>query len=114
MTLIEVAPSITWLLVSTSPFEVSTMPVPAEVACWHPSVDTMATSAGSTRSAIWLAESTVLEVAVAVPAGTRFTLPSNPPAAAPAASATAPVRINPRLWFRRRGGGGGSPAKPAP
>ena len=40
-------------------------------------------------------------------------VPINPPAAAPAASATAPVTISPRLWFRR-GGGGGSLANPYP
>jgi hypothetical protein len=33
-------------------------------------------------------------------------LPINPPNAAPAASATAPVAISPRLWLRRGGIGG--------
>ena len=113
VTLIDVAPSITWLFVSTSPFEVSTMPVPAAVACSSPSVDTTSTSPGSTRDAIWLVESTVLEVAVAVLTEVGCRPPISPPAAAPAASATAPVMISPRLWFRR-GGGGGSVAKPYP
>jgi hypothetical protein len=36
--LIEVAPLITWLLVSTSPDDDTTMPVPAARACWNPSV----------------------------------------------------------------------------
>ena len=53
----------------------------------------------------------VLEAAVAVLTEVRCRLPISPPAAAPAASATAPVTISPRLWFRR-GGGGGSLAKP--
>ena len=50
----------------------------------------------------------VLEAAVAVLAVSPCELPISPPAAAPAASATAPVTISPRLWFRRGGGGGGS------
>ena len=66
----------------------------------------MSTRAGSTRWAIWLALSTVFEVAVAVPTTPLFMLPISPPAAAPAASATAPVMIRPRLWLRRGGGGG--------
>ncbi len=32
--LILVAPSMTWLLVSTRPLAVRTMPVPAAMACW--------------------------------------------------------------------------------
>jgi hypothetical protein len=36
-------------------------------------------------------------------------LPINPPSAAPAASATAPVTISPRLWFLRGGIGGTLP-----
>src|ERR1700735_3264621 len=113
VTLIEVAPSITWLLVKTSPVDVSTMPVPAEVACSSPSWDTTSTRLGSTRLAIWLVDSTVLDVAVAVLVVVVFVLPIRPPTAAPAASATTPVMASPRLWFRR-GGGGGAPAKPAP
>ena len=108
VTLIEVAPSTTWLLVSTSPVEVSTMPVPADVACWRPSLDTTSTSAGSTREAIALLDSTVLEVAVAVPATVWPMLPISPPTAAPPASATAAVMASPRLWLLR-GGIGGSP-----
>ena len=69
-------------------------------------MDTTSTSAGSTRCAIWLADSGDLEAAVIVLAVTPCMLPINPPVAAPAASATAPVRISPRLWFRRGGGGG--------
>ncbi len=44
VTLIEVAPSTTWLLVRTSPFESSTMPVPAACASWYPSVVSMSTT----------------------------------------------------------------------
>jgi hypothetical protein len=42
-------------------------------------------------------ESTVLEVAVAVPVEDGFMVPINAPAAAPATSAAAPVAISPRL-----------------
>ena len=108
VTLIAVAPLITWLLVSTRPLADSTMPVPAEVAPWSPSVDTTSTSAGSTREAISLEDSAVLDVAVTVPATPWFMLPTNPPSAAPAASATAPVAISPRLRLRF-GGIGGTP-----
>ena len=72
-------------------------------------MDTTSTNAGSTREAIWLADSVVLDVAVAVPATPWFMLPINPPNAAPAASATAPVTISPRLWFLRGGIGGTLP-----
>src|ERR1700744_4185788 len=113
VTLIAVAPSITWLLVRISPVEVSTMPVPAEVACSYPSVATTSTRLGSTRAAIWLVVSTVSEVAVAVFDDVVFMLPIRPPTAAPAASATTPVMASPRLWLRR-GGGGGALAKPYP
>src|SRR5450631_2609718 len=47
-----VAPSITWLLVRTSPDEVTTMPVPAAVAPSNASVDVTSTIAGSTWVAI--------------------------------------------------------------
>src|SRR5580704_5315888 len=106
VTLIEVAPLTTWLLVSTSPVDDSTIPVPAEVAPWYPSVDTTSTSAGSTREAIWLADREVLDVAVTMPAAVWSILPINPPSAAPPASATTPVTISPRLRFRRGGIGG--------
>lgn len=89
------------------------MPVPAETDPVVPLVDTMSTRAGSTRWAIWLALSTVFEVAVAVPTTPWFMLPISPPAAAPAASATAAVMTSPRLWLRC-GGGGGALAKPVP
>src|ERR1700678_3963290 len=106
VTLMAVAPSMTWLLVSTSPVDVSTMPVPADVAFSSPSVDTTSTRPGSTREAIWLVDSTVLEVAVALPVDVVFVLPMPTPTAAPATSATAAVITNLRLWFRRGGGGG--------
>src|SRR5262249_22871435 len=53
MALIEVAPSMTWLLVSTSPVEVSTIPVPAAAPPWYPSVVTTSTRPGSTFDATW-------------------------------------------------------------
>ena len=34
VTLIDLAPSMTWLFVRTSPFELSTIPVPAAVVFW--------------------------------------------------------------------------------
>jgi hypothetical protein len=43
-----VAPSITWLFVSTSPFLVSTMPVPAPATCWYWNTTLMSTMPGST------------------------------------------------------------------
>ena len=55
------------------------------------------TSPGSTREAIWLAESAVFDVAVAVPAAVEPMVPISPPTVAPAASATAPVAISQRL-----------------
>ena len=65
VTEMEVAPSITWLLVSTSPFEVSTMPVPAASPFSSPSVDTTSTRPGETLAAIWEVLRTVLALVVA-------------------------------------------------
>ena len=65
VTEMEVAPSITWLLVSTSPVEVSTMPVPAASAFWSPRVDTTSTRPGDTRAAIWEVLRTVVALVVA-------------------------------------------------
>lgn len=109
VTLIEVAPLTTWLFVSTTPVDDSTMPVPAEVAPWYPSVDTTSTSAGSTREAIWLVDSMVLETAVAVPAAPVFMLPISAPACGSAASAVPAVMASQRLWCERGGGGGTLP-----
>jgi len=47
-----VAPSMTWLFVSTSPVDVRTIPVPAARAFWSPRVVFTSTSPGSTRDAI--------------------------------------------------------------
>src|SRR5487761_48917 len=111
VTLMAVAPSITWLLVSTRPSEVSTMPVPAEVAFSSPSVDTTSASAGSVLAAIWLADSTILAVAVVVSAEVEFVPPSTPASVAAATSATVPVTsgrrrraltLTPALPSRRR------------
>src|SRR5579871_5475418 len=49
---ILVAPSTTWLLVRTSPFELRTMPVPAPAPPWYPNSTLMSTSAGLTLAAI--------------------------------------------------------------
>ena len=50
MIVIEVAPSITWLLVSTSPAEVSTIPVPSAVPLLR--VETTSTTPGSVLAVI--------------------------------------------------------------
>src|SRR5579859_7596359 len=52
VTLILVAPLMTWLLVRISPSDVSTMPVPAAAACCRPNVVLMSTIVGSTAVAI--------------------------------------------------------------
>src|SRR5271168_3752692 len=52
LTLMAVAPLITWLLVSTSPEEVSTIPVPAASSLWNPRRVSMSTSPGSTLFAM--------------------------------------------------------------
>ena len=53
-TLTLVAPSTTWWLVTTSPSEVSTMPVPAAVAPSYFMVETIRTSPVSCESDAWL------------------------------------------------------------
>jgi len=52
VTLIDVAPEMTWLFVRISPVAVITMPVPAPSACWYENVLTMSTRAGSMIAAI--------------------------------------------------------------
>ena len=47
----RVAPSITWLFVSTSPSELTTTPVPAPATPWNDEVTLMSTSAGATFAA---------------------------------------------------------------
>src|SRR2546429_7812345 len=49
-----VEPATTWLFVSTSPDEESTIPVPAARPFWYPSTVLMSTTAGSTFVAIAL------------------------------------------------------------
>src|SRR4051795_3733255 len=59
VTVMLVAPATTWLLVSTTPSELITMPVPAASPFWAPRTVSMSTSAGSTLAAtaeIWLSE----------------------------------------------------------
>src|SRR3954452_6991314 len=59
VTVMLVAPATTWLLVSTTPSELITMPVPAASPFWAPRTVSMSTSAGSTLAAtaeIWPAE----------------------------------------------------------
>src|SRR5580700_1808030 len=108
--LIEVAPVITWSLVSTSPDEVITWPVPAASAFSSPRVDTMSTSPGSVLVAI--AEVLRAAVAAAGEAVAAARTKWNPaaPAASPTA-ATAAVTATPRL-FRGRGGCGGCALQP--
>src|ERR1700733_12307494 len=92
VTLIDVAPSITWLLVSTSPDEVTTMPVPAASALWYPRFETISTRPGSTRDAICDVLSAVLAevmAAIEVPS-MAYTAP--PPNARPTAATLAVPR----------------------
>ena len=74
--LIEVAPSMTWLLVSTSPLEVSTIPVPAALACWYPSVDTMSTRPGDTFEVICAVVSVLEPNASATPRPAKASVPA--------------------------------------
>src|SRR5436305_13246163 len=53
----------TWLLVRTSPVEVSTMPVPAAVPPWKPRIEFTSTTEGSTSAAIAAAVRTLGEEA---------------------------------------------------
>src|ERR1700722_12375608 len=107
VTLIEVAPLITWLLVRISPLEVSTMPVPIASAFWKPSVEVTSTRPGSTLLAICDADSSFFEVEAAL----APEVPCDNPIAAPAPTpaATMAVADSPRIvrlrW--RRGGSGG-------
>src|SRR5215470_10924810 len=103
----DVAPLMTWLLVSTSPDDVSTIPVPAAVPFWLPSVETTSTTAGSVLDTIC---DVVSAPAVDPPAVAAHAEP------APAATATAAVKASGAMR-RRRGGRGGSPgyaAAPGP
>src|ERR1700684_3748299 len=109
VTLIAGAPSITWLLVSTSPDEVTTMPVPAASALWYPRVETMSTRPGSTRDAICDVLSAVLAevmAAIEVPS-MAYTAPA--PNARPTAATLAVIARRRRLPCP-----GGSPPRPPP
>src|ERR1700689_1953081 len=109
-TLIDVAPSITWLLVSTSPDEVTTMPVPAASALWYPRVETISTRPGSTRDAICDVLSAVLAevmAAIEVPS-MAYTAPA--PNARPTAATPAVIARRRRLPCP----GGFSPEPPEP
>src|SRR6516165_4233315 len=102
--LIDVAPSITWLLVSTSPDEVTTMPVPAASAFWSPSVDTMSTRPGSTLFAICDVVRAVVDAAgdPVDPALTRW-YPA-PPATRPTAATAAMTAMRRYRGLARAGG----------
>src|SRR5215831_9357964 len=103
--LIDVAPSITWLLVSTSPDEVTTMPVPAACAPWSPSVDTMSTRPGSTLVAIWDVVRAVVDApgAPVDPAWAKW-YPDPPITRPAAATAAVTARRRPRPCLARAGG----------
>src|SRR3984885_10009115 len=112
VTLIDVAPSITWLLVSTSPDEVTTMPVPAASALWYPGLETMSTRPGSTRDAICDVLSAVLAevmAAIEVPS-MAYTAPA--PTARPTAATLAVIARRRRR--RLPCPGGSSPQPPWP
>src|SRR5215469_1559976 len=109
VTLIEVAPATTWLLVSTSPVEVSTMPVPSAVACRKACVEVTSTRPGFVRLAIV----DVFSALTAEPAVAQAVPPT-----ASAAAVTPAARISARCGRRRGaalwlgppgqdGGGGG-------
>jgi hypothetical protein len=112
--LIEVAPSITWLLVSTSPVEVSTIPVPAALPPWYPRVVTTSTMPGSTLAAICGVVSVVAAVA---------SVAASPPMTIPAAATAAPAirawcrhdrRPRPSPWPGYSPGPSGPPGRPGP
>src|SRR5438477_11535502 len=63
-----VAPATTWLLVRTSPEEVSTMPVPAAFPPWYPSTGLMSMIPGLTLAATACAWEEVADPAADVPA----------------------------------------------
>src|ERR1700733_5888978 len=109
VTLTAVAPLITWLLVRISPLDVSTMPVPSEVAFWSPSVAFTSTRPGSTLLAICDVDSAVCEVDVAdPPVADPCDNPTATPAPAPAATiavAVSPSIVRPRCRLGGCGAG---------
>src|ERR1700740_926744 len=122
LTLIDVAPATTWLLVSTSPVEVSTIPVPAAVAWARPCVEITSTRPGEVRLAI----AAVLS-RVALPVGEPAKAQAVPPAtSAPAVTPDARIRTGRRgrrggaacwppgapRWPNHTGGGGGGGTAP--
>src|ERR1700744_2387719 len=92
VTLIAVAPLITWLFVSTMPLDDSTMPVPMAVSASgsSPSVEVTSTRDGSTLLAIWAAESPLCEVDAAVDPEEP---PCDRPTAAPAPTPAATIAV---------------------
>ena len=115
VTLMLVAPATTWLLVSTSPSGVSTMPVPAAAAPCSPSSVLMLTMAGLTFADTASTSSTVAD-AVGWPEKPKFWLPLavglfaeiRCPMPSPATTARAMatrVRVSARSGCRLRGGG---------
>src|ERR1700749_3911242 len=103
VTLTDVAPLITWLLVRISPLLVSTIPVPSAVASSSPRVDFTSTMPGSTLLAIALVFSAVRDAAVV---GEELPCERATPPAAPAARATTAVAVRPSAVRPRRLRGG--------
>src|SRR5277367_5075186 len=93
LTLIEVEPATTWLLVRTLPVEVSTIPVPSAVPCWYPSVEMTSTRPGS----VWLVTCAVVRVALLPDPDVAHAVP--PAAMATAATPAAAMSVRRDLRF---------------
>src|SRR5262245_4241765 len=110
LTSMAVAPSTTWLLVSTRPSEVSTIPVPAACAPCMPSVVLTSTSPAETAPAIEAgsvapAGGTATRAVCPVVASGRVSVQASRPTTASTTRLNVPSSTPSQL--RRRGGGGG-------
>src|SRR5260370_41108941 len=120
-----VAPSITWLLVSTSPPGVTTIPVPAAVAPSSDRAEVTSTMAGSSWVAIsealsccWLTDRAPVDFDPVDdgPSSDATTMPIPRAASRVANAAMLPTVRRARRWRRcaRPEGGGGGTGAPAP
>src|SRR5260370_10577810 len=127
-----VDPSITWLLVSTSPDEEMIIPVPSAVSFLYFSVETMSTRPGSTffttaagtsgadedplPAALLCGAGTSLEEIPAAGAGPWLSTATGTPAPMPAPSAATPreTRKRPPRLPPPAGGSGGAQPPPGP
>src|SRR6202007_1866941 len=106
-TLTDVAPATTWLLVRTSPVEVSTIPVPSAVALAKPCVEMTSTRPGAVRLVI----AAVLSAPAAPPVAEPTVAQAAPPATS-AAAVTPDARISTRRRERRGGAACWPPGAP--